>query len=89
MRNLYYVHGPDGGVIHYKLERDSYVRLSVFDILGKKIKTLLDGPLPAGSGNIQWNERNLHGGIVSPGLYILTFEPADKQYSMQLKVWRH
>ncbi|MBN1604640.1 MAG: SUMF1/EgtB/PvdO family nonheme iron enzyme [Chitinispirillaceae bacterium] len=89
MQNVYYVHGPNGVSIHYELKSDCHVRLSVFDIQGKKIKTLSDGPLPAGTGNIPWNERNFNGGIVSPGLYVLAFEIVEKQYSMHLKFNRH
>jgi flagellar hook assembly protein FlgD len=46
------------------------VKLIVYDILGKEVKTLVNGEKDAGSYNVQWNGTNNNGVNVSTGIYI-------------------
>ncbi|RNC85709.1 MAG: DUF2341 domain-containing protein [Balneola sp.] len=49
--------------IPFGLNEDSNVELVVYDILGRKIKTLVDGPRIAGRYEIQFNSRELASGV--------------------------
>lgn len=48
-------------------------KLIVYDITGKKIKTLVDGALPPGPYLITWDARNNAGQKVPSGIYIYSF----------------
>lgn len=45
------------------------VRFDVFDVTGRRVRTLHDGPLPAGRQTLTWNGRDDRGSSVSNGLY--------------------
>jgi len=50
-------------IIRFSLEAESYVKLAVFDILGRKIDELVDGRLPPGYHQVEWNAGDLPSGI--------------------------
>ncbi|MCK6621004.1 MAG: T9SS type A sorting domain-containing protein [Calditrichaceae bacterium] len=56
--------------ITLSLPQDSRVSLEVYDITGRKVRTLADQPLPAGVHKIAWDGRNEGGEAVSSGVYI-------------------
>jgi hypothetical protein len=47
-----------------------YVRLEIFDIMGRPIITLLDGNMAAGHHIVTWNGRNQTGDQVAGGVYL-------------------
>ncbi len=49
----------------------SSVSLTVYDLLGRRIRTVLDDQRPAGIHAVTWDGRNELGGRVSPGMYIV------------------
>ena len=55
--------------IEYSLPSNETVEISVFDIMGKKIKTLINSFHTIGNYQVQWNGDNNAGNIVSSGLY--------------------
>jgi len=42
----------------------------VFDVAGRLVATLVDGPQPAGPGSADWDGRDARGAAVSSGVYI-------------------
>jgi hypothetical protein len=60
------------------------VVLEVFDISGRKVKTLLRGELTAGSHSIQWNGTDDSGRNVSAGVYVCRMRAGDFQRSVKL-----
>lgn len=52
-----------GTNIKYTLERSGEVSIRVYDILGKEVATLMDGPQLAGSHTLRFEARNLSSGI--------------------------
>ena len=58
--------------IQYDLPLDSQVKLEIYDVSGRKVRTLVDGPQMAGSKSVQWDARDVHGRAISAGLYLYT-----------------
>ena len=48
-------------IINYQLPISSYVKLSVFDILGREISVLVNEKLSAGVYEYEWNEKQSAG----------------------------
>ncbi len=55
----------------FALERDTPVRLMVFDLTGHKVRTLLEGVQPAGVHHTAWNGASDRGARMSPGIYFI------------------
>lgn len=49
--------------IEYELARPGRVRITVFDVLGRKVSTLEDGVQAAGHHRITWADSDLSGGV--------------------------
>lgn len=56
--------------IQITLPRPSEVQLSVFDLTGREVQTLLTGSRPAGNYEIVWNGKNPHGLELGSGIYL-------------------
>ncbi|MCY4603896.1 MAG: leucine-rich repeat domain-containing protein, partial [Gemmatimonadetes bacterium] len=57
-------------IIPYQLAASSQVRLEVFNLLGQRIATLVDGARPAGFHTAQWHATDAAGRAVAAGVYI-------------------
>ncbi|MDI3503237.1 MAG: hypothetical protein PWP64_173 [Candidatus Cloacimonadota bacterium] len=66
--------------IAFTLNKPSLVRLSVYNIKGQKVKSLLQDTLAAGEYNKVWNGRDEHNRAVSSGLYFFRLETEDSVY---------
>ncbi len=56
--------------IHYELPQRSDVQVTIYDLLGRKVTTLVNKPQDAGLKSIIWNATNDHGKPVSAGVYL-------------------
>ena len=59
--------------LKFQLPKASDVRLTIYSILGQKVRTLLNSRLEAGYHEIQWDGRNDRGIQQASGLYIYRF----------------
>ncbi len=57
--------------IRYKLTTDSNITLNIYDIQGRKIITLYQGPQKAGEYSTIWNGTDYKGMIISSGVYFI------------------
>ncbi len=57
----------------YELPKASNVSFIIYDILGKKVKSLQNQKLPAGTYNISWNGKDESGKDVVSGIYFAKF----------------
>jgi len=55
--------------INFSLPVDSKVSLEVYNVLGQRVTSLVDGQLPAGNHTVTWDGTNSDGGQVSSGVY--------------------
>ncbi|HEX9653099.1 MAG TPA: FlgD immunoglobulin-like domain containing protein, partial [bacterium] len=70
--------------IRYGLQSGGYVKLSVSNLRGQKVVTLVNGPKSVGEYSITWNGRNAYGEEVPTGIYLCSLEVGDKQLSRKL-----
>lgn len=63
--------------IRFSLTRDSEVNLSVFNILGQKVKTLVQGSLTAGLHSVKWDGTDESGRQVASGIYLYKIVTGD------------
>jgi hypothetical protein len=61
----------DSIVLRFEPERAEPVRIQVFDLLGRVVRTLLDGTASPGGPALGWNGRDDSGRAVPSGLYFL------------------
>ncbi|MFL3028279.1 MAG: PKD domain-containing protein [Candidatus Neomarinimicrobiota bacterium] len=63
--------------IRYSLPIKGHVRITVYDMVGKKVKTLMNQVQDAGYKSIIWDGTNGIGSKVSSGMYIYEIEAGD------------
>lgn len=56
--------------ISFALSEPGLVDLSVYDISGRKVRTLLSGKRKAGFGSVRWDVHDQSGTLVPPGVYL-------------------
>jgi len=56
--------------ISFSLAEDRNTSLVVYDALGRTVRTLVNGPLPAGTHTVRWDGRDDTGAAVSSGVYL-------------------
>jgi hypothetical protein len=60
--------------LQYDLPEDALVNITIYDMMGRVIKTMVNSQQNAGFKSIQWNATNNLGQPVSAGLYLYTIE---------------
>ncbi len=48
--------------------------LHVYNLQGQRIRTLIEGPVPAGYGEVSWDGRDQGGRPVAGGVYLYRLE---------------
>jgi hypothetical protein len=56
--------------IRYVAARGGRVQIAVFDLLGRRQRTLLDGHVPAGEREVVWDGRDDAGAQAPAGVYL-------------------
>jgi hypothetical protein len=70
--------------IVYSTQAAGRVNLSIYDVSGRLVKTLVDKELPTGPHKAIWDGRNDAGGMVSAGVYFARLESARRRQSRKL-----
>ncbi|MEO8208945.1 MAG: T9SS type A sorting domain-containing protein [bacterium] len=68
----------------FEVPKESFVKLSVIDVLGKEINILVNDYLSGGTYHTTWNGKDLNGNDVPSGLYFYRMET--KYYSITKKM---
>ena len=63
--------------LRYELPQDALVNITIYDMMGRQVKTLVNSSQTAGYKSIQWNATNNIGQPVSAGLYLYTIQAGD------------
>ncbi len=64
-------------VIAYELPKVGHVTLEVINVIGQKVKTLVDKHQGIGSYSINWNSTNYNGDSVANGIYFYRIKAGD------------
>ena len=64
-------------IIRYVLPQYSKVKLEVFDVKGRYIRSLIDKIVPSGAHFVQWDSRDSQGRKVPNGVYFYTITTND------------
>jgi hypothetical protein len=64
-------------ILRYNLHQDALVNITIYDMMGRQVKTLVNGSQTAGYRTIQWNATNDEGKPVSAGLYLYTIQAGE------------
>ena len=70
--------------IKYQLPQVSDVRLQIYNVLGQRVRTLVNARVEAGYHQVVWDGLNEQGSAVASGVYIYRFEAGDYQKTMKL-----
>ncbi len=62
--------------IGFDLYRDGPVKLSIFDLSGRKLRTLVDADLSAGEHTVTWDGKDAVGNELPSGIYLSRIEGA-------------
>ena len=63
--------------LKYDLPEDSFVDITVFDMLGNVVNNLVKTNQPSGFKSVQWNATNNQGEPVSAGVYLYSIEAGE------------
>ncbi len=63
--------------IRYQLAEKNEVKIDIFNILGQRVRTLVNKVQPAGQYTVKWLGKNDNGAFVSTGVYIYQMKSGD------------
>jgi len=63
--------------LNYGLPEDGLVNITIYDMMGRIVKTLVNGSQAAGYKSIRWNATNDRNEPVSAGLYLYTIQAGE------------
>jgi len=63
--------------LRYDLPEDVMVNITIYDMMGRQVKTLINGKQSAGYKSLKWNATNNLGQSVSAGLYLYMIQAGD------------
>ena len=75
-------------IIKYELPTTNKVELSIYNLLGQKIVTLVAGRQNAGIHQVEWDGRNSIGQNVASGMYIYRLTAMDRQITRKMLLLR-
>jgi flagellar hook assembly protein FlgD len=63
--------------VSYDLPEDSFVNITIYDILGMKVKTVVNTTQDAGYKSVIWDATNDHGKPISAGVYLYQIQAGE------------
>tara|TARA_B100000686_G_scaffold306385_1_gene345752 strand:- start:331 stop:1806 length:1476 start_codon:yes stop_codon:yes gene_type:complete len=63
--------------LRYDLTEDALVNITIYDMMGRVVKTMVNSQQNAGFKSVRWNATNDNGSPVSAGLYLYTIQAGD------------
>ncbi|HVP39222.1 MAG TPA: FlgD immunoglobulin-like domain containing protein, partial [Candidatus Saccharimonadales bacterium] len=70
--------------VFYELARAGRATLEVYDLRGARVRTLLDGTVPAGVGTAVWDGRSETGRPLAAGSYFVRLRSEGKELSRRM-----
>lgn len=76
----------DQALITFSLSDPQQVSVEISNLMGLKVKTLINNRIMAGDQSLIWNRENEAGEMVAPGLYFCTMRCGDQSTTVKLLV---
>ena len=70
--------------IAFELPTKGHVELTIFNILGEKVTTLVNQVLPAGRHSVEWNATDVRGRSVASGVYLYRIKSGETVISKKM-----
>jgi len=70
------------------LPKTTEVEVAVYDLLGRKIASLMSGNQAAGSYNLEWNARDANGMVVPTGMYFIRLSSEEFNASQKIMLMK-
>jgi hypothetical protein len=71
-------------IIRYNLPEDAMVNITIYDMIGRQVKTLVNASQTAGYKTIHWNATNDKNRPVSAGLYLYAIQAGEFKQSKKM-----
>jgi hypothetical protein len=75
-------------LISFQIPRETQVRLEIYDVLGQKIRTLVNERKVKGSYTVSWDGKNDRNQIVSSGIYLYSLQVNDQIKTRKMMLLR-
>ncbi len=79
---------PSSGTVelHFALSDDGHVWLTIYDEIGREIRSLVNSKLEVGSHTLHWDGKDASGNFVSPGVYLCRLSEGGRAASVKISV---
>ena len=71
-------------IISYSIPENADVMLTIYDMRGRMIKSLVNKHQAAGRYLVEWNATDRYGGNVGAGVYIYQLRSGNKTFSQKM-----
>ena len=75
-------------VISFSIPSAGHAELAIYDLLGRKVRTLLSGDITAGNHNVTWDGKDAGGRNVASGVYVYRLQTADLNLARRMTLMR-
>lgn len=74
--------------LEYGLTQQSLVTVSVYDMMGRKVSTLVNGQRPTGTHTVTWDGRSDDGRTLASGVYMMRMQAGDRAVTRRVTLVR-
>jgi flagellar hook assembly protein FlgD len=74
--------------IRFAVPANGNVRLTIYDVNGRIVRTLVDGSVLAGSHEVVWDGMDMNGRAVASGVYIYRLTTANNEMTKRMTLVR-
>jgi len=77
-----------GALLRFSLPARGPITLAIFDVSGRRVRTVLEGEVEAGAHEARWDGRDEQGRLANAGLYLCHLDAAGTRQSRKLVLAR-
>ena len=70
--------------ISYQLPDPAHVRMDIYNLLGQRVRTLIDTPMEAGYFSVEWDGKDQVGRQVATGIYLYRLQAGDFSQTLRM-----
>jgi FlgD Ig-like domain len=71
-----------------ELHARSPVSFAIYDVRGRRLRTLVDGDLPAGATDVVWDGRDQNGATAAAGVYFGSLQTSGTRFVARVPFFR-